>query len=277
MGAFALCCMALPVDAGVLLRGLEIDFSPFTVVALPGEQVEIGFTQGGVERLAVPEKPGYYPREFRSPDGRRWVAQVFVMEPSSALVDGVLNGYRIGPSPPGHPRRPEFYQPPAGFIEVREDMLGLRLSPHFTLGQFLCKQKSDYPKYIALRESLLVMLEGLLGEVRRRGYPAATFGVISGYRTPWYNKRIGNVANSRHVYGDAMDLFVDLDGDGRLDDMDRDGDRDLQDVTVLYEIATDYMATQAQAGANGGVGRYRQTHRHGGFVHVDTRGYPARW
>jgi hypothetical protein len=79
------------------------------------------------------------------------------------------------------------------------------------------------------------------------------------------------------VYGDAMDLFVDLDGDGRLDDMDRDGDHDLQDVTVLYEIATDYMASHAQPGASGGVGRYRQTQRHGGFVHVDTRGHPARW
>ena len=27
----------------------------------------------------------------------------------------------------------------------------------------------------------------------------------------------------------------------------------------------------------GGVGRYRMTSRHGGFVHVDTRGYSARW
>jgi uncharacterized protein YcbK (DUF882 family) len=27
----------------------------------------------------------------------------------------------------------------------------------------------------------------------------------------------------------------------------------------------------------GGVGRYNKTYRHGGFVHVDTRGYRARW
>ncbi len=267
----------MPAAAGVLLRGLEISFSPFPLVAHAGERVEIGFPEGGRELILAPEKPGYRPHEFRSPDGRVWVAQVFVMEPASAVVDGVLNGYRIGSPPPGHARRPELYQPPTGFIEVSEDMLALPLSPHFTLGQFLCKQESQYPKYVALQESLLVVLEGLLEQVRLRGYPAATFGVISGYRTPWYNKRIGNVANSRHVYGDAMDLFVDLDGDGRLDDMDRDGDLDLQDVTVLYEIATDYMANHAQAGASGGVGRYRQTHRHGGFIHVDTRGYPARW
>jgi hypothetical protein len=146
IGALALWLLAMPADAGVLLRGLEIDFSPFPVVLLPGERLEVGFTQGGTEPLVAPQKPGYYPREFRSPDGLSWVAQVFVMEPASAVVDGVLNGYRIGAPPPGHSRRAELYQPPAGFIEVREGMLGIQLSPHFTLGQFLCKQEIDYPK-----------------------------------------------------------------------------------------------------------------------------------
>ena len=83
--------------------------------------------------------------------------------------------------------------------------------------------------------------------------------------------------NSRHVYGDAMDLYVDLDGDGLLDDLDGDGDRDRADVDILADIAEEYMTRPGNSLVYGGVGRYRKTHRHGGFVHVDTRGYAARW
>ena len=148
---------------------------------------------------------------------------LFVGRDASEISDGLLNGYRIGRGPPGHQRYPAFYQSPQTYIEVTADNVDTRLSPNFTLRQFLCKQDSDYPKYVVIQESLLVLLEGLLSWVREAGYPVNTFGVISGYRTPWYNKRIGNVPNSRHVYGDAMDLYIDDDGDGNMDDMNRDG------------------------------------------------------
>ena len=47
---------------------------------------------------------------------------------------------------------------------------------------------------------------------------------MSGYRTPFYNRSIGNQTRfSRHVYGDAADIYADDDGDGKMDDLDGDG------------------------------------------------------
>ena len=285
--------VASPVLA---VRELTVDFSPFTVVAAPGESLVLPVLSGtlagasvdapeavsthleqGSLLLEAPDKAGFYPVRITLPDGEQRQLQLFVAVPASTIENGYLNGYRMGPSPPGHPRFPELYRAPEVFIEVSEALLETPLSPHFTLRQFLCKQESGYPKYVALKESLLVLLEGLLEAVQEAGYDARTFGVISGYRTPWYNKSIGNVPNSRHVYGDAMDLYVDLDGDGRLDDLDGDGDHDLADVDILADIAEAYMGRPSKSLVFGGVGRYRKTHYHGGFVHVDTRGYAARW
>jgi hypothetical protein len=51
--------------------------------------------------------------------------------------------------------------------------------------------------------------------------------VMSGFRTPRYNKSGGNTGGranlSRHMYGDASDIFVDNDGNGTMDDLNRDG------------------------------------------------------
>ena len=197
--------------------------------------------------------------------------------PASELAGGYLNSYRIGDLPPGHPRYPELYQTPDSYIEVTSENLETAVSPHFTLGQFLCKQESTFPKYLALQEPLLVLLEGLIEAVRGAGYPVQTFGIISAYRTPYYNKKIGNVANSRHVYGDAMDFFVDADGDGRMDDLNADGQHNRADVDILYRIVEQFMQLPQNASLIGGLGRYYATSHHGGFVHVDTRGYKARW
>ena len=157
------------------------------------------------------------------------------------------------------------------------DNVDTRLSEHFTLRQFLCKQASGYPKYVVIKESLLVLLEGLVQEVQQAGYPIDTFDVISGYRTPYYNKSIGNVANSRHVYGDAMDFFVDLDGDGAMDDLNGDGENNRADVDVLFRIVDNYKRQPQNALLVGGGGRYYKAAHHGGFVHVDARGFRARW
>jgi len=57
------------------------------------------------------------------------------------------------------------------------------VSQHFRLKQFLCKQSGGYPKYVVLNEELLQKLEHLLELTKRRGYHAATFYIMSGYRT----------------------------------------------------------------------------------------------
>lgn len=60
---------------------------------------------------------------------------------------------------------------------------------------------------------------------------------MSGYRTPYYNRSIGNETRySRHVYGDAADIYVDDDDDGIMDDLDGDGKSTLDDARTLGEV-----------------------------------------
>jgi uncharacterized protein YcbK (DUF882 family) len=101
---------------------------------------------------------------------------------------------------------------------------------------------------------------------------------MSGYRTPYYNKAIGNVRYSRHVWGGAADVFVDHDPkDDLMDDLNGDGHIDYRDAAVLYDIIDDLYGRPFYARFLGGLGRYKKTASHGPFVHVDVRGFRARW
>lgn len=198
---------------------------------------------------------------------------------ASSIRNGKLYDYMIGPPPAAHPHPDyiQYYQAPERFFEVNADNVNTPVSEHFTLGQFLCKQGSDYPKYVALQPSLLELLERLINEFTRIGYPVDTFSVISGYRTPWYNRQIGNIPNSRHLYGDAMDFYLDADGNGRMDDLNKDGVSDDQDVDLLFSLIDEFRRRPENAGLIGGIGRYYANGNHGGYIHVDTRGFRSRW
>ena len=108
-------------------------------------------------------------------------------------------------------------------------------------------------------------------------FPYRMVHVMSGYRTPFYNRAIGNVQYSRHVYGDAADIFVDASPrDELMDDLNRDGTVDLRDAKVLHEIVEGLDGGDA-GGLVGGLAAYDATTAHGPFVHMDLRGYRARW
>jgi hypothetical protein len=278
------------------IKGHAVRQELFSIMASPGETVRIGLLPyTGVElelrldgkptgqrtelewELAAPRQPGSYHLQLRRPDtGDVSRLKLWVTVPGSSVSDGRLQNYRIGDYPPPRAKR-RNYDRPAGFIEVTADNIDTALSPHFTLRQFVCKQESGFPKYVVVQESLLLLLEGLVATARDEGFPIATFGIISGYRTPWYNRRIGNVKYSRHVYGDAMDIFIDADGDGRMDDLNGDGSLNAADIQLFYNMVNVFKARPENLKLVGGVGRYNKTSRHGGFVHVDTRGYRARW
>lgn len=202
---------------------------------------------------------------------------VFILHPAKSVVNGKLNGYTIGSYPPPL-KGLNSYKAPQGFIEVTKANKDTLISPHFTLGQFLCKQASGYPKYVVLNPLLLEKLELLLEEVNAAGIKASSFHVMSGYRTPHYNKAIGNVPSSRHVYGGAADIFVDSQPqDQKMDDINKDGKINIDDAKMLYAIADKLPKKTGRKPLIGGVGLYKSTAAHGPFVHVDVRGTRARW
>jgi hypothetical protein len=77
------------------------------------------------------------------------------------------------------------------------------------------------------------------------------------------------------MYGDAADIWIDNDGDGRMDDLNRDGRVDLEDAAFV-SAAVDRVE-QAHPELVGGAGIYPANSAHGPFTHIDARGYRARW
>lgn len=256
----------------------------------------------------APRKVGLYPVTISPSDGGATVQlNVFVMAPLALAKGGSLNDYRIGHYPTTARGKRAALALPRGFIEVTEENENTLVSPHFRLRQFLCKQESAYPKYIALDPRLLIVLEAILLKINERGHHTPTLSIMSGYRTPYYNRAIGNSTTySRHLWGDAADIFVDSNPpDGEMDDFNNDGVINIRDTEVLHSIVSEMYQPRAQRVLTssffsepilqklvmngytdetplqklltGGLARYRATSSHGPFVHVDVRGIFTRW
>lgn len=287
----------------VRVGDLDIPYRVFGLYVMPGEVLLIRPRLGGYHpafsltanvgkvqaqrvlggrvrwRWRAPPSPGHYTLVIRSPRGDYVRLNVFVMRPLTDVKEGYLHRYRIGTYPQVPLDGKSSYSAPRGLIEVDETTRDLLVSPHFTLGQFLCKQEGGPPMYLALREPLLIKLESLLEAVNRQGYAARSLHVMSGYRTPSYNQSLGNAAYSRHIYGGAADIFVDESPrDGVMDDLNRDGSIDIRDAQWLSAIVESMDAAgQKHPTQPGGLGLYPTNPYHGPFIHVDVRGEKARW
>jgi hypothetical protein len=232
----------------------------------------------GLWSWTSPPAPGLYPIKVVPPDSNDAVIlQAFVLVPYDQLRGELLNGYQIGRYPEKPLHGLADYRPPAGFVEVTPENEDALASPHFHLKQFLCKQPAGSRKYVVLNERLLLTLEYILEQVNAAGYRATTFHVLSGYRTPAYNRSLGNVRYSLHQYGAAADIFIDENADGLMDDLNSDGSSDIRDAEVLYRLIEDAAARPEAQGLIGGLGKYPRTAAHGPFVHVDVRNRKARW
>jgi hypothetical protein len=208
--------------------------------------------------------------------GEAITLHAFVLVPRPA--GPTLDGFRIGRYQTRPLRGDPSYARPLGMVEVTAANRGTFVAPHFTLGQFVSKQAGGFPKYVVLRERLLLKLEMLLEEASRLGLSVSTFQILSGYRTPYYNRSIGNETRySRHLYGDAADIYVDEDGDGIMDDLDGDGQVGLEDAKLLAGVVERLSGSSWYRPFEGGLGIYPASRAHGPFLHVDVRGYPARW
>lgn len=196
-------------------------------------------------------------------------------------IAGSVGSYRIGFWPEERGRlRSEAYENPEGFIEVTPQNQDTRISEHFRLRDFLTHDQKDvWPKFLVLREPLLDKLELVIQDLEDRGIPARNVQVLSGFRTPQYNyelgDRSGRARDSRHQFGDAADIFIDSNHDGRMDDLNRDGRVNVKDTRVI--LAAVERVESMYPDLVGGTGLYHATGAHGPFAHIDVRGERARW
>lgn len=117
------------------------------------------------------------------------------------------------------------------------------VSPNIKVKDFACKDGSDV---ILINPHLIELLEKI------RAHFNSNLIIISGYRTPPYNRKIGGAGISQHMFGNAADIRID-------------GVKPVQ----IYEWLKTFH--------NGGIGLYTAKR----FTHVDVRnviGYgAARW
>jgi hypothetical protein len=241
-------------------------------------------------RVAAIALPGfidtYGEQAIRTPAVHRVAAErsgtpftFVVLRPFGEKRGDVLNGYRLGRWPSERWMMGRKYWNPDGFIEVTPANAALRLSPHFTLGDFLTHDQRDvWPKYVVLQEALIDKLELVLADLASLGVPTDHVRVLSGFRAPYYNDRItseGAARASRHQYGDAADVIIDANADGRMDDLNRDGRLDLRDTQVILRSIE--RVEKKYPFLLGGTGLYHAMGASGPFAHVDVRGTSARW
>lgn len=278
------------------MAGAAISFEVMAVEAHPLEDVDIRvpaegprhaqlrFARGSARCLGpghwvwtAPSRPGFVPvAVMLSGISSPVRLQIFVSHPVSWIRGGSLHDYPIGRYNPVPLRGDPAYIAPAGFVEICPGDEDVLVSPHFSVGQFLCKQGGN-PNYFAFSGALARKLESALQAVNDSGFEIATFQVISGFRTPAYNVRLGNETEySRHLWGDAADILVDKDGDGIMDDLNHDGRIDMDDARRLLQIVEGAERRDPEV-LPGGIGLYGPTPEHGPFVHLDTRGHAARW
>jgi uncharacterized protein YcbK (DUF882 family) len=211
---------------------------------------------------------------------------VITLLPFASKKNGRIGVYYVGTWPSEHGKvgpakaPPGEYDNPSGFIEVTPQNADVHVSEHFTLRNFLTHdQPNVWPKYIVLQPKLPDKLELVLADLEAHGYDVHGVRIMSGFRSPQYNYTGGTTegrANlSRHMYGDASDIYIDDNGDGQMDDLNHDGKITIADAKVI-EAAVDRVEA-AHPELVGGAGVYTAASGHGPFIHIDTRGYRARW
>ena len=122
-----------------------------------------------------------------------------------------------------------------------------QLSKNFKKSEFKCRDGYGVPdKYM---DNLIELVENLQ---IIRDHIKVPMHIISGYRSPKYNRKIGGARKSQHMKARAADIVV----------------KSLK-PTELREIILNLIKEGKIK--KGGVGLYRS------FVHYDTRGWNARW
>jgi uncharacterized protein YcbK (DUF882 family) len=236
-------------------------------------------------RFTVPEAPGFYRLVLLKAGVRHEVPEVAlaVMVPFAEKDGGVLDGYRLG-----------FYRAeragaiagaherahaaagsgvPEGFVKVDVNASALRLSKHFQVRDFLTHDgQQQWPRFAAVQPRLIDKLELVITDVARShgvdpDSVLVRVNVNAGFRSPVYNRTVDRAAkDSRHQYGDAADVAIDANFDGRFS---REDSRLVAEAVERVERANPDLV--------GGMGLYLSSRYSHSYVHIDARGRRARW
>ncbi|MDQ6831195.1 MAG: D-Ala-D-Ala carboxypeptidase family metallohydrolase, partial [Gemmatimonadota bacterium] len=207
-----------PLDVPADTIGLRYEW-----VALDGMTPIDSAHRSDTTGFTAPGHPGLYQLGI-SRNGEHRVLEaitVAVMVPFEEKQGGKLDGYRLGmfmaekKNHAGHER-------PDGFVRITEAVAELPITKHLRLGDFLSRQEqAAWPRYAAMNGRVLDKVELVVAKLAMwRGdtlRPQTLLSVHSGFRAPVFNRTVRRAAkDSRHQYGDAMDVAIDADGDGKL-------------------------------------------------------------
>ena len=273
------------LQAHVQPQGAPIADSILTDSLLPeGARVIASSGAAPSDSATAPRKQGVWQMAVKVGTAIKPVTNfnLITLTPFSEKRRGRIGLYFIGSWPTEGRRRDARpkYAPPSGFIEVTRENQDTPLSDHFRLRDFLTHdQQHVWPKYLVVDTKLVDKLELVVHELEKQGIDVSHVRVMSGFRTPQYNVGGGNTAGraslSRHMYGDAADIFIDANRNDVMDDLNGDRRVNIQDARVIEAAASRVEA--GHPALVGGVGVYPACCGHGPFVHIDTRGYRARW
>ena len=123
----------------------------------------------------------------------------------------------------------------------------MQLEKNFNIDEFKCKDGTSVPdEYLSNVELLAKNLQVLRDKV---GLPII---IISGYRSPEYNKKIGGAKRSQHMLAKAADIII----------------KGMSSTEVKEVIISLIKSGEMHPG---GIGLYQT------FTHYDVRGANRRW
>ncbi len=224
------------------------------------------------DKVSAPAKAGFYRLTLLKSGQQREVQglTLAVLVPFEEKEGVMLHGYRIGTYLAERARGKK--SPPTGFLEIMPADVGLPISKHLKVGDFLNHdQQGVWPSYAAVNPKLLDKLELVIQEIARwhgdRAVADIEIDVHSGFRAPEHNRRIQRaVQDSQHQYGDAADVAIDANGDGKITAIDS---RMVGLAVEIVELKHPELV--------GGLGIYTSGHSSTNYVHIDVRGRRARW
>ena len=154
---------------------------------------------------------------------------------SKAQIDSVLNAFQVIEQ---H-KLPKGYLTAAGFGQAKYRRMAKNMQ-YYTIHKKDCyrhivgnirikdliskdslfyqtKYASDQLLYWGIDKRILYKIQDLQASLIAKNFNPDAFTIVNGHRYPNYNARIGGASKSRHIVGEAVDMYIgDIDKSGFL-------------------------------------------------------------